>query len=196
MCLAIAAVIGSREADVIHGDETVVQVLKEPGRAAQTQSYLWARTTDSGPPIRLFSDTPGRGRSQAQPLYEGIKRGSVFVAAEAALPKQARGHEPLATRFITAMGQLYAIESQTKDANPEQHLPLSQTHSRAILANIETRLLQHLHEVMPNSLLGKALHCLSAQWPKLIRFVENGHWPWHDGFASSSIYQILNKQLC
>ena len=48
------------EANVIHGDETVVQVLKEPGRAAQT--------TDSEPPIRLFSYTPGRGRIHTQPL--------------------------------------------------------------------------------------------------------------------------------
>jgi hypothetical protein len=49
------------EADLILGDETVVQVLKESGRAAQTKSYLWAQMTGSGPPIRLFSYTPGRG---------------------------------------------------------------------------------------------------------------------------------------
>ncbi|CAD6877750.1 Mobile element protein [Methylomonas albis] len=205
------------EADVIHGDETVVQVLKEPGRAAQTKSYLWVQMTDSGPPIRLFSYTPGRGRSQAQPLYEGIKPGSVlmsdgyevynglaaghglihlgcwaharryFVEAEAAQPKPARVSEPLATRFITAIGQLYAIESRTKDASPEQRLQFRQTHSREILANIETLLLQHLHGVMPNSLLGKALHYLSAQWPKLIRFVENGRWPIDNNACENAI---------
>jgi transposase len=46
------------EADLILGDETVVQVLKESGRAAQSKSYLWAQMTGSGPPIRLFSYTP------------------------------------------------------------------------------------------------------------------------------------------
>ncbi len=56
------------EADLILGDETVVQVLKESGRAAQTKSYLWAQMTGSGPPIRLFSYTPGRSGQHAQPL--------------------------------------------------------------------------------------------------------------------------------
>jgi transposase len=56
------------EADLILGDETVVQVLKESGRAAQSKSYLWAQMTGSGPPIRLFSYTPGRGGSHAQRL--------------------------------------------------------------------------------------------------------------------------------
>lgn len=205
------------EADVIHGDETVVQVLKEPGRPAQTKSYLWAQMTDSGPSIRLFSYTPGRGRSHAQPLYEGIKAGAVlmsdgyevynglavgrgvlhlgcwsharryFVEAEAAIPKDARGPEQLATRVIAAIGELYAIESQAKDASPEQRQQLRQTRSREILANIEILLLQHLHGVMPNSLLGKALHYLSAQWPKLIRFVENGHWPIDNNACENAI---------
>jgi len=68
------------EADLILGDETVVQVLKESGRAAQTKSYLWAQMTGSGPPIRLFSYTPGRGGTHAQPLYEGIKPGAVLMS--------------------------------------------------------------------------------------------------------------------
>jgi transposase len=29
---------------------------------------------------------------------------------------------------------------------------------------------------MPSDLLGKVLHYLLAQWPKLIRFVDNGAW--------------------
>jgi transposase len=205
------------EADVIHGDETVVQVLKEPGRAAQTKSYLWAQVTDSGPPIRLFSYMPGRGSNHAQALYDGIKPGVVlmsdgyevynglaggsgvihlgcwaharryFVDAEAAIPKHALGPGQLATRFIAAIGKLYVIESQAKDAHPEQRLQLRQTRSREILTQIETLLLQHLHSVLPGSLMGKALHYLSAQWPKLIRFVENGHWPIDNNACENAI---------
>jgi transposase-like protein len=36
------------EADLILGDETVIQVLKESGRAAPSKSYLWAQMTGSG----------------------------------------------------------------------------------------------------------------------------------------------------
>ncbi len=39
------------EADLILGDETVVQVLKESGRAAQSKSYLWARMTAPARPF-------------------------------------------------------------------------------------------------------------------------------------------------
>jgi hypothetical protein len=29
------------ESDIIYGDETILQVLKEPGRRPQTKSYMW-----------------------------------------------------------------------------------------------------------------------------------------------------------
>ena len=40
------------DADLVHADETTIQVLKEPGKKAQTKSYLWAQATGSGPPSR------------------------------------------------------------------------------------------------------------------------------------------------
>ncbi|MFA7293614.1 MAG: IS66 family transposase [Rhodocyclaceae bacterium] len=121
------------DAGLIHADETIIQVLKEPGRAAQTKSYLWAQTSGSGPPIRLFGYAPGRGASHAEALFAGIRPGGAlmsdgyevyggiaeanglthlgcwahcrryFVEAEAVLPKAARGPDQLATRFIAAI---------------------------------------------------------------------------------------------
>ena len=49
------------DAELVFGDETVIQVLKEPGRAAQSKSYLWAQMNGAGPPVRLFGYAPGRG---------------------------------------------------------------------------------------------------------------------------------------
>jgi transposase len=41
--------------DILHADETTLQVLQEPGRAAERQSYLWLyRTGRAGPPIVLY----------------------------------------------------------------------------------------------------------------------------------------------
>lgn len=48
--------------DILHADETTLQVLKEPGRAAQTDSWAWLyRTGREGPPIVLFEYQQGRG---------------------------------------------------------------------------------------------------------------------------------------
>lgn len=205
------------DADLVLGDETVIQVLKEPGRAAQTKSYLWAQMTGSGPPIRLFAYAPGRGGGHASPLYAGIKAGAVlmsdgyevynaiaaangvthlgcwahtrryFVEAEAVIPKAARGPEQPATQFIAAIGELYAIEAKAKDLSLEQRGQLRMERSRPVLARIEALLLRYLHSVTPSSLLGKALHYLSAQWPKLIRFIGNGAWPIDNNLCENAI---------
>ncbi len=67
-------------APIVHGDETEVQVLKEPGRKAQAKSYMWVQIGEAsgergtGPPIRLFGyrphiEPPSRPRSCQCPVY-------------------------------------------------------------------------------------------------------------------------------
>jgi transposase len=205
------------DADLVHGDETTIQVLKEPGKKAQTKSYLWAQATGSGPPIRLFGYAPGRGGNHARDLYAGIKPGAVlitdgyevyggiaeasglthlgcwahcrryFVEAEAVIPKTARSPGQLATQFIAIIGELYAVESKAKDKTTAERLRLRDVQSRPVLQRIEAMLLKHLHAVVPGSLLGKALHYLSAQWPKLVRYVENGAWPIDNNLCENAI---------
>ena len=48
---------------VLHADETSLQVLKEPGKAAQQKSYMWLYRTgrDAGRPTVLYEYQPGRG---------------------------------------------------------------------------------------------------------------------------------------
>ncbi len=195
------------DSDLVFGDETVIQVLKEPGRAAQTKSYLWAQMNGAGPPVRLFGYAPGRGGIQASELYAGIRQGAAlmtdgyevyngiarthalvhlgcwahcrryFIEAEAALPKQVRGPDQPATQFIAAIAELYAVESRAKNQDADARGRLRAEYSRPVLEKIEGLLSGHLHSTAPNSLLGKALHYMHGQWPKLIRYVENGAWP-------------------
>jgi len=76
---------GLLESCVMHGDETQLQVLKEPGRAAQSKSWLWAQSTDGsgvdgrGPPIRLYSYTTGRGAQAAAGVWSGVRSGAVLM---------------------------------------------------------------------------------------------------------------------
>jgi transposase len=203
------------DAAIVHGDETEVQVLKEPGRKAQAKSYMWVQMTEAsgkngaGPPIRLFGYRPSRGTDAAKALYGGMRPGGVLMSdgyepyeavarqhslvhlgcwahcrryfhdALQALPKDKRGPDQLAARFIELVGRLYHIEAQARrDKTDEQELlRRRQQDSAPVLDQIKKLALQHLHSVLPGSLLGKALHYVTAQWPKLERYVQDGRYP-------------------
>jgi hypothetical protein len=58
---------------LIHGDETTVQVLKEPDKTAQSKSYTWVyrRAEDCAEPVVLFDYQPGRGQEYPQTMLVG-----------------------------------------------------------------------------------------------------------------------------
>jgi len=202
------------DAPLVFGDETELQVLKEPGRSAQAKSYVWAQMTDgsgkdgTGPPIRLFTYSPSRSTKTAMALYAGIRPGAVlmtdgydvydnvadahklvhlgcwthcrryFVEALQALPKDQRGPEQLAARFIALIGELYKVEAQARRDEVDA-IELGRRRQQAsvpVLADIEALLLANLHGVLPKSLLGQALHYLASQWSKLKRYVDDGRY--------------------
>jgi transposase len=202
------------DAPLIFGDETEMQVLKEPGRAAQTKSYVWAQMTDSsgrdgtGPPIRLFSYSPSRSTATAMGLYAGVREGAALMTdgydvydkvaqahalvhlgcwahcrryfhdALQALPKDRRGPEQLAARFIALIGRLYQVEAQARrdEVDTAELGRRRQRDSVPVLAEIEQLLLANLHAALPKSLLGQALHYLASQWKKLCLYVEDGRY--------------------
>jgi len=226
---------------IVHGDETEVQVLKEPGRRAQAKSYMWVQMTEasgtagSGPPIRLFGYSPSRSTQAARTLYEGMRPGGVLMSdgyepyaaiaeqhrlvhlgcwahcrryfndALQALPKDKRGAEQLPARFIELIGRLYKVEADARrddlDATALQQRRTQ--HSKPVLEQIEALALQHLHGVLPGSLLGKALHYVTAQWPKLVRYVDDGRYPIDNNHcenairanASANLYSLLQTCL-
>ena len=205
------------EADLVHGDETELQVLKEPGRAATQKSYLWAQMSGSGPPIHLFTYAASRSGATATELYRGIKAQSAlvtdgyetyggvavtfdlvhlgcwaharrrFIEAEAALPKSTRTADQPAAQFVAAIGDLYKLEAQARAMSVAERHVLRDTQSRPAIERIQHLLLQHLHAVVPGSLLGKALHYLSGQWPKLVRFLDNGLYPIDNNACENAI---------
>ncbi len=195
------------DAELIYGDETTFQVLKEKGRKPQTKSYLWAQMTGSGIPIRCFTYTPGRGAKLADKLFAGVRQGAVLmtdgyepynsiskqyqlvhlgcwaharrylVKAEDNVPKAARTPDLLATRFLKLIGKLFAAEARSEKWTAERRQRLRRRYSAPVLDGIEKLTLEQSPGVVPNSLLGKALTYLHEQWPKLIRYVQNGNWP-------------------
>jgi hypothetical protein len=177
---------------------------------------MWVQMNGSGPPVHLFSYAPGRGKQHGDDLWAGVRHGAVlmtdgyapynaiaqanklvhlgcwahcrryFVEAEAALPKEVRGRHQPATQFIHLIGKLYAAESHAS-SKPHWRARLRRRYSRAVLTQIRTLLDQHLDTTAPKGLLGKALHYLANQWPKLNRYVENAAWPIDNNPIENSI---------
>jgi transposase len=211
------------DAELVHGDETELQVLKEDGRPARAKSYLWAQMSGCGPPVRLFTYAPSRSVKTAAEIYAGA-RGALMtdgyepydtvaginglvhlgcmaharrylVEAEAALPKASRSADHPATQLLAVISELYGIEARWREGAAD--LPaaqayalryrLRQEHSALLMARLEALLLTHLHDVLPQSLLGKALHYLHGQWSKLIRFLDDGRYPIDNNACENAI---------
>ena len=60
--------------EVLHGDETTLQVLKEPGKSAQSKSYMWLYRTggDAEHPIVLYDYRPDRKAKNAEEFLDGF----------------------------------------------------------------------------------------------------------------------------
>lgn len=112
-----------------------------------------------------------------------------FNDALQALPKDRRGPEQLPARFIDLIGRLYRVEALAKEtgADTDERRRRRQQDAVPVLADIEALLLANLHAVLPASLLGKALHYLAAQWPKLKRFVDDGRYGLDNNVCENAI---------
>lgn len=188
---------------VIHMDETVVQVLKEAGKAPASNSYMWVQT--GGPPgkpvilhdydpsrsgtvpVRLLAGwrgylmTDGYDGYNAVTRIEGIESLCCWAHARRrfvdAARVQPKGRSGLADEAVSLIGKLYHIEHAHRDASDEVRLAARQTHSVPILATLHAWLEKTLPSVTPKSALGEALAYLKTYWSRLTRYTERGDLP-------------------
>ena len=199
--------------DVIHMDETPVQVLKEPGRAPSSKSQMWVqRGGPPGKPVILFEYDPSRAQAVPLRLLEGWKGhlmadglesyGAIafcegvtrlgcwaharrrFVDASKVLPAGKRGR---AHEALALIGKLYAIERDARELSDAARLAQRQSRSRAVLDELRRWLDQVLPTVPPTSVLGGALGYLHRQWPRLIPYLARGDLPIDNNPAENAI---------
>ncbi len=87
-------------------------------------------------------------------------------------PKSTKARQAL--RFIE---RLYEIERSGKDLDAKGRRTLRQERAEPIVAELRTWLDGALGSVPEKSLTGEALYYLNAQWPKLIRYLDDGRVP-------------------
>ena len=200
--------------DILHMDETRLQVLNELGRLAQSQSYMWVQS--GGPPdkpVVVFDYDPSRsGAVPARLLddyrghlmtdgYEGynavvVQNGLThlacwaharrkFVEAQKAQPKGKSGSADEAVKLI---GKLYGVERElTGITDIALRQKARAEHSVPVMMEIRQWLDKQLPRVPPKSKLGEALAYINKYWPKLIRYLERGDLPIDNNRAENAI---------
>ena len=103
-----------------------------------------------------------------------------------AVKAQGKGKKNTRAEYaIKLMGKLYAIERHLDDQQSEYnddtfvHYRYNYRLEQAqpILIKLKKWLDETRPSVAPKTVLGKALHYLDHQWPRLIRYQDNGHYP-------------------
>ncbi|MDH5232362.1 MAG: IS66 family transposase [Gammaproteobacteria bacterium] len=198
---------------LIHCDETTVQVLNEPGKKPQSQSYMWVRTSgQSGEKIILYDYHPSRSSEVPKQLFEDFKgilvtdgyAGYDAVAQQnglihagcmvharrkftEAIKAQTNNKTGKAHQGLAFINKLYAIETEHKDATSEQKLKIRQEHAKPIIDQFKTWLEKSVPHVPPKTQTGKAIHYTLKQWSKLIVFLDHGIVPLDNNRAENAI---------
>lgn len=185
--------------DILHADETTLQVLHEPGRPAESKSYLWLyRTGRAGPPIVLYDYQETRAGENPKNFLKGF-RGYLHVDGYAgyhgladvtlvgcwaharrgfdealkALPKDKRAAKVAARVGLDFCNQLFAIERNLAEAPPEERHAARKERSQPVLDAFLAWLHAQEH-ALPQSPFGKAVNYCLNQWDKLIGFMLDG----------------------
>ncbi len=198
--------------DVLHADETTLQVLHEPGRKPQGDSYMWLYRTsgDTNMPIVLYEYQPGRGAKHPKEFLAGYKgylhtdgyQGyhslpenitvvgcwahlrRKFDEAVKSLPKgKVKGSS--ASQGLTYCNLLFGIEQEIADKTPEERHKERLEQAKPILDAMFAW--ANSRTAAPKSALGKAFHYLKEQWPYLTNYLKDGRLEISNNRAERSI---------
>lgn len=198
--------------EVLHADETTLQVLHEPGKAPQSDSYMWLYRTsgDTRKPIVLYEYQPGRGGKHPKEFLDGfhgylhtdgyagyhnLPEGITVVGCWAharrkfdeavkALPKgKAKGSS--ASQGLAYCNLLFEIEQSLEGSTPEERYKQRLKQAKPVLDALWSW--TSIRNAAPKSALGKALTYLKEQWPYLTNYLKDGRLEISNNRAERSI---------
>lgn len=203
--------------DYLQADETRVQVLKEDGKVATSDKWMWL--IRGGPPDQpavLFDYDVSRGEEVPIRLLEGFKgvlqadgyagynkvcrenkitrigcwdhaRRKFVEASKAAPAKKKDDKVSKADVAIGKIRKLYVIEDRIKDLEPEQKKVQRQALSRPILGELKDWLETNSRRVPKDSLTWIAIHYTLNQWDLLVGYCEDGRLNISNALAENAI---------
>ncbi|HHX23705.1 MAG TPA: IS66 family transposase [Thermoanaerobacterales bacterium] len=199
--------------EVLHADETTLQVLHEPGKTPQSKSYMWLYRTsgDAKIPIVLYEYQPDRRGKRPKEFLSGFKgyihtdgysgyhselpeeitvvgcwshaRRKFDEALKGLAEKDRKGS--LAQKGKQYCDRLFKIERQLKDISYQDRYNERQEQAKPVL----TDFLSWLKSInpAPKSGLGKAVYYALSQWKYLERYIKDGRLEISNNRAERSI---------
>ncbi|HJD98266.1 IS66 family transposase [Mailhella massiliensis] len=197
---------------VLHADETTLQVLHEPDKKPQSESYMWLYRTsgDTDKPIVLYEYQPGRGARHPKAFLTGF-RGYLhtdgyagyhnlsdeitvvgcwaharrkFDEAVKSLPKgKAKGGS--ATQGLAYCNKLFELEDTFSGLSPEERYVQRLEQAKPVLDALLAW--ANTRTAAPKSALGKAFTYLKEQWPYLVNYLRDGRLEISNNRAERSI---------
>ncbi|MCU8072563.1 IS66 family transposase [Shewanella sp. SM32] len=180
---------------VLWADETTVNVLD----VEKSTCYMWVYgcglEQSTGPKLVLFDYQDSRSSKHPTDFltgftgylqvdgYAGYEKTHAtlvgcwaharrkFVEAQKAQGKGKTGKADVALNHIQ---KLYALESKLKTAPPDKKYEARQTLAKPLLAQFKSWLDKSSESVTKESLLGAAITYSLNQWPKLVRYLDDG----------------------
>ena len=201
--------IDALAAEVLHADETTVQVLKEPDRRPDQKSYMWVQSTGTGSPMVIYHYAPGRSGEVVDQLF-GDYRGTLVTDGYAAYQRLAHAshagcwaharrkfHDALQVQKGQRTGKaqvgfnfiqrLFVLERQWANLSTEQRLEQRQLTAQPLIDGLAQWFQKSLPLITPKSQLGRAMIYLHKQWGKLTVFLQSGDVPIHNNQAENKI---------
>lgn len=201
-----------RRYDVVHGDETTVQVLKEPGKTAQSKSYMWLYRTsgEAKHQIVLYDYQPDRKHTHPEEFLKGFSgylhadgydgyhklpdniivvgcwahlRRKLFDALKT-LPKDKQSGSN-AAKGVTYCDRLFQLEKRFALLAPGKRFEERERLSRPLIHEFY-EWIGHLN-ALPNTLLGKAAYYAQSQCKYLERYLLDGRLEVSNNRAERSI---------
>ncbi len=186
--------------EVLYADETTLQVLREPGRAAESTSYMWLyRSGRDGPAIVLYDYQTTRASKHPRQFltgftgylhvdgyagYNGLPEITLvgcwaharrrFHEALKALPPDQQQAPVAAKEGLAFCNRLFAIEQALQDVTPAERYQARLEQSLPVVEAFDSWLKYQRPRVLPKSALGQAMNYCRNQWERLTAFLQDG----------------------
>lgn len=186
--------------EILHADETTLQVLREPGRNADTNSYMWLyRTGKDEPPIILYDYQTTRAAKHPIKFlkdfkgylhtdgYEGynlvpevklvgcwVHARRYFIEALKAMPPKRDNIPTLTEEGLDFCNKLFEVERKLHDLTDAERYEQRLVKSKPFVDKFKDWLKYQKPRVLPGSLIGRAIQYCLNQWDKLSAFLLDG----------------------